>query len=568
MSDDRVIAVSLFAGAGGIDEGLAQACDDSDRPIDLVAVNHWNRAIETHALNHPDADRYNAKVEELQPREAVPEGDVKLVTGGFECTHFSGARGGKPVDDQKRASPWHVLDWVTKTNPENLLIENVPEFESWGPVIDGKPTRNGKFFEAWVTTLRGLGYSVAWRVLNAADYGDATRRKRLFIIARRGVLPEWPEPTHSEGGEKPGTEPWRTAAEIIDWSDRGQSIWTRGMEGNGKKPLATTTMQRIAEGIRRFGADELEPFADAMDGLGNKLDPGKGRDVRLVEEMQENAVPLGDVGDVVEERCEPFLVKFYGTSTARPTDEPIDTITAGGGKFALATPCVLGQQSGAVARPVDEKPVPTVATGGAISMFEPSPFVLPRLGRQRGDDSNPPYDPEEEPLHTVTAQNHDGHAVTPYLVPFYGERDGQNSRTGDVDDPLPSVPASKSPAGVAQPFICDYEGPPDDPEEPLGTITSRERFALCVPDLYPWGLDVRFRMLQPRELAAAMGFPSDYEFAGNKGETTEQIGNAVPVNMAKALCERLLATDSPTLDSFTTTEPADSTAAGGEVADD
>lgn len=512
MTDDTVTAVDLFCGAGGISTGLALACEDLDRDVDLVAVNHWTTAIETHQQNHPWAEHLNAKVEELHPPNVVPPGEVDILVAAPECTHFSNARGGKPVDEQKRASPWHVVDWAQKVRPRNILLENVKELESWGPVDeDGQPTRNGELFDAWVNSLHALGYSVDWRTLNAADYGDATSRERLFVIGRLGARAEFPEPTHSPDGAEPGTEPWRPAADVIDWSDPGESIWTRD------RPLVNNTMKRIADGLRRYGADDLEPFADAIASLGKED----------VAALQEDPVPLTDIGEVVEQRGEPFLVKYYGTSTARPTDEPVDTITANGGKFALAIPYLLGQHSGSVPQDVTEDPVPTIATRGAISKIEPRPFVLPRNGAYRGLHSNPAYDPEDRPLHTVTAKNHDGHLVTPKLVPF----------------------------------ISDYEGPPDDLADPLGTITTRDRFALVLPEHYPWGLDVRFRMLQPRELSAAMGFPDDYDIVGNKTETVKQIGNAVPVNLARSLTEKLLTGDDPTLTSYS--EPA--VADGGEA---
>jgi DNA (cytosine-5)-methyltransferase 1 len=476
----HVRAVDLFCGAGGLSAGLALACEDLDRDVDLTAVNHWTKAIETHKRNHPWAEHYNTKVEALQPR-AVVDGDVDLLTAGPECTHFSRARGGSPVDEQRRASPWHVIDWIAKLLPENVLVENVPELQSWGPVIDGSPTRNGTFFEAWVETLRGLGYSVAWRVLNAADHGDATTRKRLFVVARRGLQPEWPAPTHSEGGLG-DTEPHRPASEIIDWSETGESIWRRS------RPLVQNTMERIADGLERHGDAQVAAYADAVAALG-KAD---------VESMQADVVAASEAADAVATRDEPFLVS--GPSLAVDDDDEA---------------FVLGQHGGSVARDTDTDPLPTVATKGAISLSRPTAFVLPRNGARRGLHSNPAYDPDERPLHTVTAKNHDGWLVSPFLVEYYG-----NGKSQAVDEPLP-------------------------------TVTTKDRFALVVPELFPVGLDIRFRMLQPRELAAAMGFPTDYEFAGNKTETTEQIGNAVPVNLASALCKKLLTGEEPTLGTFT-----------------
>jgi len=590
-SDNTIRVVDLFCGGGGLSwglvEGIKEEAVDAPQPseelledrIDLVGINHDEKALETHAANHSWARHFHDEVQNVKPREIFddPNPDVKILSGGIECTHWSAARGSKPADKQKRMPAWDVLTFIQKLQPEIVLFENVKEFASWGPLeADGTPSRNGETFSAWIDSIHAHGYSVDWEVLNAADYGDATSRERLFIVARRNGKPTFPEPTHSEDGHG-DTKPWRTASEIIDWDDPGESIWERGL-ANNKKPLKHTTMSRVAEGLRRYCHPSLEPFADFLDGI--------TRDE--VRELQERPVPAANADEVMEQRCEPFLVKYYGTSTAKPVDSPLDTITAGGGKFALATPYVLGQHSNSVARAVDESPLPTIATRGAVSllnadpfilgqhsgaaprkasekpvntvtttgalqMLDPDPFVLPRNGRQRGLHSNPGYDPSEEPLHTVTAKNHDGHLVESYLVPFYSERAGQRPRTHDLDSPLPTVTATGSQPGLIQPFIDEFygQGTPNSINEPLPTVTTKDRFALVIPECYPFGLNIRYRMLKPQELAAAQGFPSDYEFVGNKTETTEQIGNAVPVSLAKSLCKHLLTSHDPTLFSFT-----------------
>ncbi|WP_256403262.1 DNA cytosine methyltransferase [Halorubrum salinum] len=497
FGDGTIRAVDLFCGAGGTLEGLSQACDELGVDLQVTAVNHWETAIETHKRNHPNGDHHVSKVEELHPPDVVEEGGVDVLIASPECTHFSVARGGKPVNEQKRASPWHVLDWVEKLQPENVLLENVRELQSWGPVDDdGQPTRNGEIFETWINAFHSIGYSVSWQVLNAANYGDPTTRKRLFVVGRRGQRASFPEPTHSDADDE--LPDWRPAAEVIDWSDAGESLWKRD------RPLVNNTMRRIAEGIRQHCDDRLEPFADAVAELGKED----------VAALQEDVVDAGEAHEVAEERCEPFLVKYYGTSTAKPIDEPMDTVTAQGGKYALCTPYLLGQQSGATARSVLDETVPTVATRGAIGLYNPTTFILPRNGSRGGLHSNATYEPDERPLHTVTARNQDGHVVTPFLVEYYG-----NGSSNSIDEPVP-------------------------------TVTTRDRFALVVPEAFPYGLDIRFRMLQPRELAAAMGFPSDYEFAGNKTETTKQIGNAVPVNLAKSLTKQLLVGDEPSLQTF------------------
>lgn len=515
MSHDSVRAVDLFCGAGGLSTGLALACEKLDRQVELAAVNHWDTAIDTHEMNHPWADHYRAGVDQIKPIEVFPEGEIDLLIAAPSCTHHSKARGGKPVNPQERMAPFAVLDWIAQLRPKSVLIENVPEFRQWGPVIDGQPTRSGKFFDAWVDAVEdGLGYSVSHRELTAANFGDPTTRERLFVIARRDDSPVWPVETHSPTGDDE-TEPWRTASEVIDWSDRGQSIWTRGVRGNGKSPLANNTMQRIAEGIRRYAADDLEAFADALEQFGTQRDVDDGKDVVLTKNLQEEIVDAEDAANVAAERDEPFLVR---SRVVVPEDADRSYEDAVG----LCPPVVKGQHGGSVPREADQEPVPTVATSGALQVYEPEAFVLPR-NQVHGDlHSNATYDPENRPFHTVTAKNHDGHLVTPYLVEYYG-----NGGAKAIDEPLP-------------------------------TVTTKDRFGLVVPELFPWGLDVLFRMLRPDELAAAQGFPEDYEFAGGtKSSVTEQIGNAVPVNLATELCRQLLLDGGPTIESFTEAEADD-----------
>lgn len=619
----RIRAVDLFCGGGGLSWGLVQAlvrvAMQADQPTEqfiaehivLVAVNHDEQAIETHQRNHPWARHFHDDIQNVNPREVFdePNPDVTILSGGIECTHWSSARGGKPVDDQKRMPAFDFLTWVQKLNPKHVLVENVKEFAQWGEIDEnGKPSRSGKVFEQWINSLHALGYAVDWKVLNAADYGDPTSRERLFIMATRDGSPKFPEPTHSEDG-RGDTKPWRTAADIIDWSDPGGSIWTRDLEDGRVRPLKYTTMRRIAEGIRRHCDDRLEPFADALDNIG-RVDAGDDVDASKftsVEELRERPVPAWLAPHAAEVLDEPFLVerpaggtaatpflsKYYGTSSARPVSAPLDTVTSGGQKFGLCVPTVLGQHSNSVARAVDERPMPTVTAGGKVQLVSPAAFflrqqsdgvpatpempvptlsgacavskietrtmVMPKNGRQRDIHSNPLYLPETQPHHTVTADPRSS-LVTSYLCPLYNGRTGQRPRTRGVERPLMTVPASKTPAGLATPevvpFIDDYEGPAKSMERPLGTVTSRDRFALVLPEHYPWGLDIHYRMLKPEELAAAQGFPEDYEFRGTKTDIKEQIGNAVPVNTAQALVESLLGSKLPALTDFVDEEPA------------
>jgi DNA (cytosine-5)-methyltransferase 1 len=592
---EKIVVVDLFAGAGGMSSGairvLKRIADEVGKPVDeiaeVIAVNHWSCAIDTHSENYPWATHFHSKIQELRPRDIIKDertdlekGDtIHLLIGCPDCTYFSSARGGGPKDPDSRATPREILDWVERLDVRNLLFENVPEFRSWGPLDSNNEvieSKKGEYFDNWINALNIEGFSVEWNILNAADYGDATSRRRLFVAGRKDSGVSWPKQTHSENGNVSGTEDWRTAADIIDWSDPGESIWIRDLEDGRRKPLKNSTMQRIAQGIREHGSDLLKPFADVIEDI--------GRDD--VFEMRENIVPAADAEMVAQSVSDPFLVKYYGTSTTRPLTEPLDTVTSGGGKFALCTPYILGQHSNSIARAVDERPTPTICTGGKISLLQPdtmvlgqhggaqakpvtenplptvaskgaiskfsaSPFVLPKNGLARGLFSNKTY--LEKPLHTVVAGRIDnGYTVTPYLVPFYGERSGQKPRTHGISDPHPTIPASAIKRGLIEPYLVEYygNGKAQPVDGPLPTVTTKERFALCVPELFPMGIDVNFRMLKPEELAAAMGF-ENYEFTGNKTETVKQIGNAVPVNTAESLCEELLLGSSLTLDSFT-----------------
>jgi DNA (cytosine-5)-methyltransferase 1 len=432
--------VDMFCGAGGESTGIMQAVQARDLNVHLTAINHWERAIETHATNHPRAEHICQSVEHIDPTKAVRGQRLDLLWASPECTHHSVARGGRPRSDQSRASAWLVLKWLSELFVERVIIENVPEFLSWGPLDEtGRPIQNqkGKTFLAFVAALRSLGYAVDWRILTAADYGDPTTRRRLFIQAVKGrkrII--WPKATH---GETPsGLRPWRPAREIIDWSIQGASIFDR------KRPLAEATLRRIAAGIQKYWKDYAKPF----------------------------------------------LAVLYGTGGAHSLGMPLSSVTTSGAHHALVEPFVLGQQSGAAARPVRE-PLPTVATAGAISLIEP--FITRFNG---GDNRNHEI---KAPLPTLDTSNRYG-LVEPFLVEYYGQ-------------------------GKASPV-----------SQPVKTVTTKDRFALVEPGK----LDIRFRMLKNHELKRAQGFPEDYVITGNATEQTKQIGNAVPVNTAKALVENIL----------------------------
>ncbi len=486
------MAADLFAGAGGASSGLVDACGDLGVDLDLVAVNHWDLAIATHKLNHPDhADRAHcAPVETLDPREAVPGGKLDLLIAAPECTHFSQARGGRPVNDQKRASPFHILRWLDILRVDVVLIENVSQLLSWGPCdVQGRPikSKKGETFRAFVAMLEAMNYRVEWRVLNAADYGEAQSRRRLFIQCRRhrtGGPMRWPEPTHSQHGGDDllrTTEPWRPAREIIDWSLEGKSIFTR------KTPLRPKTLARIAAGARRYWGIDLEPF----------------------------------------------LVQYNGTGGARSVDEPIPTITTKD-RLGLVEPFIVpfyGERKGQEprTRSIDD-PLQAV-TSNPIGVCEPFLMSLTHGGRTHDVG---------EPLPTVTCANRgEMGVVEPFLVELRNNQDAAS-----LDDPLSTVCTSGAHHALCEPFVLSQAsgGAARPVGLPIPTIATSGAHSLIEPVQAGEALlDIRFRMLQPHELAAAQGFHPGYEFKGTKGDIVKQIGNAISVKTMRALCREELA---------------------------
>jgi len=524
----KVLAADLFCGAGGTSTGLRQACHTMGLKLDLIAINHWPIAVETHSRNHPDVRHVCAAIESVEPRSVVPGGHLDLLLASPECTHHSSARGGKPMSDQKRASAHLILRWAESLAIDAILIENVPEFRSWGPLganLRPLKRKRGALYQHFIEGLRVLGYTVEDRILNAADYGAATTRKRLFILARKGRTPiTWPALTHSPTGGRTlfgRTEKWKPAREIIDWSLQGQSIFTR------KRPLKPATMRRILAGLEKFGGPELKPFLVIL---------RNHADGRSVERPLPALCAAGQHVGVAE----PFLMHLTHAGAddrSRSIDDPVPTITtANRGELGLVEPFVLQQQSGGVPRAVSD-PVPTIAAKGAISLIEP---VLVEYHSEKKNGGGPRARSVDQPLPTQDTSNRFGLAQ-PFIVPFLGERDGQQPRVKSVDDPLQTI-TTQNPIGLAEPIITSYYGTQNvSPlSAPLPTVTTKDRFGLVMPVIDGKVLDIRFRMLKLHELAAAMDFPADYQFAGNQGEGVRQVGNAVDVLQAQVLCRELL----------------------------
>lgn len=519
-------AVDLFCGAGGTSTGLAMACRDLKTTPDLLAINHWTTAVTTHKANHPWAKHLCEAVERVNPLVAVPSGRLNLLVASPECTNHSIARGGRPMNDQSRATAWHILKWAQELYIENILIENVREFRDWGPIgADARPlkSKKGETYRAFLAALRSLGYRVEDRVLNAANYGDATTRERLFIIARRPDHKKivWPEASHGRDVRADlfgGLLAWRSAKEIIDWSIEGQSIFARS------RPLAQTTLDRIAAGLKKFCGAAAEPFLVILQN--NNAPKSVNGPVPTIT-AQGNKIGL----------CQPFLIPFYGERRGQngrnhSIEAPLPTQPTSN-KFGLVQPFIVGTGGparGGNAKSVND-PLGTLLARNHKMLIEP--FILPQ------NSSNRPRK-TDEPVSVITTTSRGIGLVEPYIVEVnHGE--GDSRRTHSIDKPLKTV-TTQNGFALVEPMLVKYNGTgrAQRVSEPLHTITAKDRFALVVPKGSKFALDIRFRMLQPHELASAMGFPTEYKFTGNRQDQVKQIGNAVAVNTARALCRALL----------------------------
>lgn len=531
-------AADLFCGGGGTSQGAEQ----SGAARVVCAVNHWARAIDTHSANFPHAKHINSRLDQVNPGES-PKMD--LLFASPECTHFSVARGGRPTSDQQRSGAWDVMRWLEFHRPSYLVVENVAEFKSWGPVNTdtGRPLKRfkGKFFDAWLMAIQAAGYRVDHRLLNAADFGAATSRTRLFVVARKGNRnPVWPEPTHAArvGGELPGLglKRWRSAAEIIDWQIPCKSVFLR------KQPLKDKTLLRIEAGLRRF----VEPFVVTL---------------RNNAKFAPHGDPLGTItsGGRHHGVAVPFAYQLIGRGAgrSREVDSPLPTIVAARENQGVAVPFISrvahgdNGRWGNSAHSLDQT-LPTLAASKDFALTLPILSVITHGGRNLD---------LSKPMPTITTANRGEHAITvPFLTAFHNGNDS-NRRNYPLSQTLPTLDTSNRYA-VTVPFITTYyaNGKAYPLTEPLCTLSTRDRCGLAMAvietagDIEPRSegerrllatmrelgvADVGFRMLTNPELAAAQGFPSSYIFRGNKGEVTRQIGNAVVPNVAEAITREL-----------------------------
>lgn len=511
----RALVADLFCGAGSLSMGAHDALVELGYRPEFTAVNHWDVATRTYAANHPGARVHCVNLDAAFPTHLVPEGYLDLLMAGIECTYFSRARGGKPVNDQDRMSPWHVVRWCTELRVKRLLLENVPEIQKWGPVNPrtGKPlkSREGEYYYAFLNALDQIGLTLDTRVLNCADYGDPTTRLRWFgmAIAGRKSVP-WPTPTHDRhGGGLFGTPRWRSARECIDWTIPGRSIFDR------KRPLAPKTLARIAAGVVKFGWPE--PFLVIL----RRHADARGVDLPL---------PAITAGGTHIGLAQPFVLNRHGDNgavRAHALDNPMPTADCRGAGY-LIEPFVLSQASGGAPRAVD-RPMPTIPGDGAHAL------IAPYYGSGSGETCNSVNDP----LPTCTAKARFG-----LVVPV--THSGSGNRARSVDDPLPTLTTAKR-GELA--FITAAFGEREGQaprvhsiDDPTPTICATGRTNIVLPGR---DFDILFRMLEPHELAAAMSISTPgqpYRFVGTKTDVVRQIGQAVPRRTGRALALALMGT--------------------------
>jgi DNA (cytosine-5)-methyltransferase 1 len=508
------IEVDCFAGGGGASVGIRRATGRDPH----VAINHDQAAIAMHMANHPGTRHWCENLWDVDPRDVIGGARIGLAWFSPDCTHFSKAKAKQPLRKEKRALAWIVLRWAGRVRPRIICLENVEEFVSWGPVRRGKPVRSkrGKTFEGFVRQLKELGYSVEWRNLVAAEFGAPTSRKRLFLVARCDGEPiVWPAPTHgspavirrqirAEGHSK--LQPYRTAAGIIDWSIPCPSIFLTAEEAKAQgirciRPLAEKTMKRIAEGIRRY----------------------------------------------VIETPEPFIVRTsHGSEHHRgqPLDRPLRTVTHRNG-YGLIVPQLMsyyGERPGQRGRGrMLDSPVPTVTVENRLALV--SAFLAKHFGGMVGIPAEPCY-AADEPVRTIVAGGTTQVLSISHLTKMYGQ-----SRHGTgMDQPVPTITASARKIAEVRAFLFKYFGSGgqwNSLHQPCPTITVKDRLALGIVFIAgePWQIvDIGMRMLEPRELFNAQGFPADYEIdtglngrPASKADQVARCGNSVSPHPAEAV---------------------------------
>lgn len=597
------IIVDAFAGGGGASLGLEWALKRSPN----IAVNHDPEAIAMHEANHPDTLHLRSDIREVDIAKYVKGRKVGHAHFSPDCTFHSKARGSKPIREKGkkiRALAWVVCDWAKLLKPRVITVENVAEMADWGPVVPKvkcercewggtmgqtmvarkRPCcpqcrsvriaetdeyvpdkdKKGITFKRWVGRLRALGYDVQWRVLNAADYGAPTARKRLFVIARNdGEMIYWPTPSHAapkaiaKHPEFRHCKPYRTAAECIDWTIECPSIFDR--ESQGKKPLVEKTMKRIAFGMKPYVLDAETPFIVPITHSGE----------RRCHPMDEPMPTITGAKRGEHAVCAPILSKYHHSTSendprCKRPDQPLDTLDTQP-RYSLVSAFIAKHFGGVIGQPA-KLPLPTTTTSGCQNQV-----VAASLVRHNGGAVGKNID---EPLPTATLRNTQNQVLAAHMVRQFGNSVGQSiddpapTQTGgpktgiaaahlihanyggkqwsSVEEPQRTITAGRNHAYLVYSFLAKYFGTAigQPVDEPLGTVTSKARYGLVTVHVNGEAyviVDIGMRMLTPRELARCQGFPDDYVLTGTKTNQIAKIGNSVCPHVMKAIAEVNLA---------------------------
>lgn len=547
MTPMKLLYIDLFCGAGGTSTGVENARYEGRQCAKVIGcVNHDANAIASHAANHPDAMHFTEDIRtlELSPliahiakmRKLYPDAFVVL-WASLECTNFSKAKGGQPRDADSRTLAEHLFRYIEAINPDYIQIENVEEFMSWGDLDEnGKPISKdaGRLYQQWVANVCGYGYRFVHRILNSADYGAYTSRRRFFGIFAKGSLPiVFPEPTHSKEGAAGlfgRLHRWKPVREVLDFSDEGESIFGR------KKPLVDATLERIYAGLIKFVAGGKEAFMvkwNSMSRAGKYHAPGIDEPCPTVATQSRLGVaqvsflskyyggsPEGKsvsveepAGAITTKDHHSFITAYYGNGHNHSIDEPAPTLTTKDRlafvdmQYGNGTPCDI------------ETPAPTVTTNPKHQLVTCKPWIMNTSFKNTGSSI-------DEPAQTVTANRKWHYLMNPQF----------QSAGGSVDSPCFTLIARMD---KMPPYLIQTEQGEMaiviEPDDSPAMVKIKQFMAL-------YGIiDIKMRMLRIPELKRIMGFPSDYVLVGTQADQKKFIGNAVEVNMARVLCEALCA---------------------------
>lgn len=532
------LIVDNFAGGGGASTGIEEATGFS---VD-IAINHDPKAIAMHKANHPNTKHYCEDVWQVDPVQACNGHPVGLAWFSPDCKHFSKAKGGKPKDKNIRGLAWVACRWAGLVRPRVIMLENVEEFKTWGPLNRGHhpvKSKQGRTFDKFVRQLQDLGYEVQFRELVAADYGAPTMRKRFFMIARCDKKPiVWPEPTHapadSEAVKKGLLKPYVGAYTQIDFSRPCPSIFDTSEQIKEKygikavRPLAPKTMERIARGLKKFVLDNPEPFI---------VQCNHGGDRRPLDTKEPLPTITGKHGYGI---VEPYMIQIGQTGftkdRSKNIQEPLSTIVSKN-EHCLICPTLIQYHSetaqGEVRGQTIKDPIMTVDGSNRYGLVTSFLHKYYDGGYKGAGESM------ENPLPTITAWDHNS-VVTANLIQMNNHCDGK-----DIRQPLPTITAGDGHFGEVRAFLIKYygQGTGQDIQEPLDTVTSRDRFGLVTIEGEDYQIvDIGLRMLEPRELYGCQGFPDDYiidhDYTGKTYPRTEQVkrcGNSVSPMVPNAL---------------------------------